>query len=59
MNERTQIMMMQIIDTTSNVAKLRTSSLNYGLLSELNTKPRTTYLGRVRNPNPALLKNQG
>ena len=48
-----------IIDTTSNVAKLRTSSLNYGLLSELNTKPRTTYLGRVRNPNPALLKNQG
>jgi molybdopterin-containing oxidoreductase family iron-sulfur binding subunit len=43
-----------IIETTSKVAKLRGSDLNYGLLSELNTKPRTTYLGRVRNPNPAL-----
>ena len=43
-----------IIDTNSHVAKLRGSDLNYGLLSELNTKPRTTYLGRVRNPNPAL-----
>jgi len=43
-----------IIETTSKVAKLRGSNLNYGLLSELNTKPRTTYLGRVRNPNPAL-----
>ena len=43
-----------IIETDSKVAKLRGSDLNYGLLSELNTKPRTTYLGRVRNPNPAL-----
>ena len=48
-----------IIDTSSNVAKLRSSGLNYGLLSELNTKPRTTYLGRVRNPNPELSQNQG
>ena len=36
------------------VAKLAKLDLNYGLLSELNTKPRTTYLGRVRNPNPEL-----
>jgi len=43
-----------IIETGSHVAKLRGSDLNYGLLSELNTKPRTTYLGRVSNPNPAL-----
>ncbi len=48
-----------IIDTTSKVAKLRQSDLNYGVLSELNTKPRTTYLGRVRNPNPDLQKSQG
>ncbi len=48
-----------IIDKSSNVAKLRQSSLNYGLLTELNTKPRTTYLGRVRNPNPELQQNQG
>jgi molybdopterin-containing oxidoreductase family iron-sulfur binding subunit len=43
-----------IIDTTSKVAQLRSLDLNYGLLSELNTKPRTTYLGRVRNPNSAI-----
>jgi MoCo/4Fe-4S cofactor protein with predicted Tat translocation signal len=48
-----------IIDTTSSVAKLRQSPLNYGLLSEMNTKPRTTYLGRVRNPNPALEGGRG
>jgi molybdopterin-containing oxidoreductase family iron-sulfur binding subunit len=44
-----------IIDTTSRVAQLRASPLNYGVLSDLNTKPRTTYLGRVRNPNPNLV----
>ncbi|MCC7397435.1 MAG: TAT-variant-translocated molybdopterin oxidoreductase [Planctomycetes bacterium] len=43
-----------IIEPTSAVAKLKENKLNYGLLSELNTKPRTTYLGRVRNPNPEL-----
>jgi MoCo/4Fe-4S cofactor protein with predicted Tat translocation signal len=44
-----------LLDTSSNVARLRALDLNYGLLSELNTKPRTTYLGRVRNPNPELV----
>lgn len=48
-----------IKETSSHVATLRSSDLNYGLLSEMNTKPRTTYLGRVRNPNENLAGGQG
>jgi molybdopterin-containing oxidoreductase family iron-sulfur binding subunit len=42
-------------DPNSQVARLNQSELNYGLLTELNTRPRTTYLAAVRNPNPELL----
>jgi molybdopterin-containing oxidoreductase family iron-sulfur binding subunit len=41
-------------DAGSRVAKLKTEALNYGLLEELNTRPRTTYLAAVRNPNPEM-----
>jgi Fe-S-cluster-containing dehydrogenase component len=41
-------------DARSEVARLKRSPLNYGLLEELNTRPRTTYLAQVRNPNPEL-----
>jgi molybdopterin-containing oxidoreductase family iron-sulfur binding subunit len=39
---------------SSRVAKLKAEERNYSLLGELNTKPRTTYLGAVRNKNPEL-----
>jgi molybdopterin-containing oxidoreductase family iron-sulfur binding subunit len=42
-----------INDPTSAVAKLKAGERSYGLLSELNVKPRTSYLAKVRNPNPA------
>ena len=41
-------------DPNSRVARLKQSSLNYGLLAELNSRPRTTYMAIVRNPNTAL-----
>jgi molybdopterin-containing oxidoreductase family iron-sulfur binding subunit len=41
-------------DPSSKVAKLKSSQRNYGLLEELNTRPRTTYMAAVRNPNPEL-----
>ncbi len=41
-------------DEASAVAKLASTKLNYALLSELNTKPRTTYLARLTNPHPDL-----
>ena len=43
-----------INDPNSRVAKLKAHQLNYGLLADLNTRPRTTYLAEVRNPNPEL-----
>jgi molybdopterin-containing oxidoreductase family iron-sulfur binding subunit len=45
-----------IRDPQSEVAALKREPTDYGLLTELTTKPRTTYLGRIRNPNPDLAK---
>ena len=38
----------------TQVTKLKQEPLDYPLLAELTTKPRTTYLARLRNPNPQL-----
>jgi molybdopterin-containing oxidoreductase family iron-sulfur binding subunit len=43
-----------IADRESRVSQAKAHPLNYGLLTELNTRPRTTYLAAVRNPHPAL-----
>ena len=46
-----------INDPESRVARLKASPRNYTTLADLNTRPRTTYLAAVKNPNPALPHN--
>ena len=46
-------------DPNSRVAKLQASKRNYGLLDDLNTRPRTTYLAYVRNSNETLRGQRG
>jgi molybdopterin-containing oxidoreductase family iron-sulfur binding subunit len=43
-------------DDHAVVGRWKTEPTNYGLLAELNTMPRTTYLASVRNPNPDMPK---
>ena len=43
-----------LADPDGEVARRQAEDRSYGILTELNTKPRTAYLARVRNVNPEL-----
>jgi molybdopterin-containing oxidoreductase family iron-sulfur binding subunit len=43
-----------ILDTASAVSQAKARAQDYELLGYLNIRPRTTYLGKLRNPNPSM-----
>jgi len=43
-----------ILDPESAVSKAKALEQDYALLGYLNIRPRTTYLARIRNPNPKM-----
>ncbi len=47
-----------ITDKTSRVSALREHGRSYMLLYYLNTRPRTTHMARIRNPNPRLVAEE-
>jgi Fe-S-cluster-containing dehydrogenase component len=48
-----------LADEQSEIARLAARDRSYAILAELNVKPRTRYLARIRNPNPKLAVEDG
>ena len=48
-----------INDPDSQISQAKASPLDFSLLEELGNRPRTTYIGRIRNPNPKLVAKIG
>jgi MoCo/4Fe-4S cofactor protein with predicted Tat translocation signal len=48
-----------LVDSKSEVVERKASPLNYALLASQGTYPRTTYEGRITNPNPAIARGTG
>jgi molybdopterin-containing oxidoreductase family iron-sulfur binding subunit len=47
-----------LLQLESRVRKARENDRTYALLADLNTRPRTTYQARLRNPHPALAREE-
>lgn len=45
-----------LTDENSEVAIMKRNERNYLMLEELNVRPRTSYIAKLTNPNPALVK---